>query len=77
MIKNNLVYGFNDNGVIGYTKNAIGDMSVLVHEYAHTYFSNHNGKIDPLKINEFLSKEEYKAEFGDLYVTEKEFYLKM
>ena len=40
MIKNNLIYGFNENGVIGYTKNAIGDMSVLVHEYAHTYFNN-------------------------------------
>lgn len=40
MIKNNLIYGFNQNGVIGYTKNAIGDMSVLVHEYAHTYFNN-------------------------------------
>jgi len=63
MIKNDLIYGFNDNGVIGYTKNAIGDMSVLVHEYAHTYFNNHNGVIDTLKINEFLSQEEYKAEF--------------
>lgn len=65
MIRNNLIYGFNENGVIGYTKNAIGDMSVLVHEYAHTYFNEHNGKIDTLKINDFLSKEEYKEEFGE------------
>ena len=62
MIKNNLIYGFNENGVIGYTKNAIGDMSVLVHEYAHTYFNN-NETIDMLKVESLTTGKELGDEF--------------
>ena len=62
MIKNNLIYGFNENGVIGYTKNAIGDMSVLVHEYAHTYFNN-NETIDMLKVESLTTGKELGEEF--------------
>lgn len=65
MIKNNLIYGFNENGVIGYTKNAIGDMSVLVHEYAHTYFNEHKAEISSLKVDGLFTKEEYAKEFRE------------
>lgn len=63
MIKNNLVYGFNENGVIGYTKNAIGDMSVLVHEYAHTYFTRNHDNINMVAVDELLTPSEKSEEF--------------
>ena len=63
MIKNNLVYGFNENGVIGYTKNAIGDMSVLVHEYAHTYFTRNHDNINMVAVEELLTPSEKSEEF--------------
>ena len=63
MIKNNLIYGFNENGVIGYTKNAIGDMSVLVHEYAHTYFTRNHENIDMVAVEEVLTPSEKEKEF--------------
>lgn len=63
MIKNNLIYGFNENGVIGYTKNAIGDMSVLVHEYAHTYFTRNHDNINMVAVEELLTPSEKAEEF--------------
>lgn len=63
MIKNNLIYGFNENGVIGYTKNAIGDMSVLVHEYAHTYFTRNHDNINMVAVEELLTPTEKAEEF--------------
>ena len=63
MIRNNLIYGFNENGVIGYTKNAIGDMSVLVHEYAHTYFTRNHDNINMVAVEELLTPSEKSEEF--------------
>ena len=63
MIRNNLIYGFNENGVIGYTKNAIGDMSVLVHEYAHTYFTRNYDNINMVAVEELLTPSEKSEEF--------------
>jgi len=63
MIRNNLIYGFNENGVIGYTKNAIGDMSVLVHEYAHTYFTKNHDNINLVAVEELLTPSEKAEEF--------------
>ena len=69
MIRNNLIYGFNENGVIGYTKNAIGDMSVLVHEYAHTYYKEHHDELwnledyDFKRLN-FVPHNEFGEKFG-------------
>ena len=63
MIRNNLVYGFNENGIIGYTKNAIGDMSVLVHEYAHAYFTRNHDNINMVAVEELLTPTEKAEEF--------------